>query len=181
MCWLTVSATACTMSLGNMLSVTAWRENLIAAMTLDPRGVHGRRERKVLALSRTRDRFKSAGWVFEIKALHTLCWSAYTFLSLLVALHISHPLFLFNPYQLSMAPRTRACQAHKLNHTARESNDTSFDESTHASTVDKAGVEKESIINLTNSQKNANGTSNTTISEIYHSLITPRKTHLFHP
>lgn len=35
------SATACTMSLVDMLRVTTRRENLIAAGTSDPRGVHG--------------------------------------------------------------------------------------------------------------------------------------------
>ena len=65
-------------------------------------------------------------------------------------------------------PRTRARKAHDLNHTARESNDSSFGESTHASTVEQ-GVEKQPNVNLSRPPNNTNGTSNTTTSEIHHS------------
>ena len=68
-----------------------------------------------------------------------------------------------------MAPRTRARKARDLNHTARGLNNTSFGESTHASTVDQVEVEKQPIVNLTHPQNNTNGTSNTIILEIHHS------------
>ena len=48
-----------------------------------------------------------------------------------------------------MAPRTRACKGRNLNHTLGGLNDTSFGDSTHASTVNQVGVEKQPVINLT--------------------------------
>ena len=60
-----------------------------------------------------------------------------------------------------MAPRTRARKGRSLNHTLRGLNDTSFGDSTHASTVDQVGVEKQPVINPSNPQDNATGTSNT--------------------
>ena len=81
--------------------------------------------------------------------------------------------FLFNPYQLSMAPRTRGRHARNLNHTLSGTNDTSLGDSTHASTVDQADIEGQPI-NPTYHQNNANGTSDTTVSAIHHRLITQR-------
>ena len=38
---LAVNATACTTSLANMLGMTMWSENLLAAITSDPQDGHG--------------------------------------------------------------------------------------------------------------------------------------------
>jgi hypothetical protein len=79
-----------------------------------------------------------------------------------------------------MPPRTR--QARNLNHASRGMNKTSLgDDSTHASIVNQVGVEAQPAVNLTHPQNNANSVSTITISEIDHTLIKPRKTHLFCP
>src|ERR1700677_3053308 len=58
---LTASATACTMSLADMLRVTTRRETLIAARTSDPRGIHGGGEWSTFALRHDPCLFKSVG------------------------------------------------------------------------------------------------------------------------
>lgn len=80
-----------------------------------------------------------------------------------------------------MAPHTRqARQARNPGPTTTGLNNTVFGDPTHPSVVDHMGDEGQPLADTTHPQTKAAGKSNTTISDLDHMLITPRKTHLFH-
>jgi hypothetical protein len=122
-----------------------------------------------------------SGGVFGIKAPHTLVLVRIPPLSFLVAFPYIPLARLSILYHLPMAPCTRqARKARNPSHTSMGLNNTVFGDPTHASAVDHVGDEGQPLANTTQSQTNAIGKSNTTISDLDHMLITPRKTHLFH-